>query len=118
MPRRNHYGHTPACHLAFALAHPVRRHILLTAAQEGRVHALDVQREFPEYCRTSTRDVLHVMRDRGVLRTAETIPDCQGKPSQVCYRLTDSAHQGLLELSAFLTELSSALEAHRDETHP
>lgn len=114
MPRRNHYGHTPACHLAFCLGHPVRRHILLTAAQEGRVHALDVQREFPEYCRTSTRDVLHVMRDRGVLRTAETIADCQGKPSQVCYRLTEQARAGLTDLSAFLTELSAALEVPRE----
>lgn len=108
------YGQTPLCALAFCISHPARRFAVQHAARHGHVHALHIQREFSDYNRTAARDLLHVLRDRGVLQADKVIPDVQGKQKQLTYVLTDQARDGVRELLAYVTELHQ--EAHR-ETH-
>ena len=110
MPRRAPYGTTPLDGLAFALALPVRRHVLRHAARTGRVTARDLLREYPEYDdRHNAADVLHVLRDLGLLRKSELVDDVTGTPRQLSYTLTATARQAIRELAAAVNEL--ALEA-------
>lgn len=92
------YGQSAGDHVAFALSHPARRFALLHAARYGCVHALDIQREFTDYNRTAARDILHVLRDRKLLRADKTIPDIQGKNKQLTYVMTPRAAKGIREL--------------------
>lgn len=108
------YGQTPLCALAFCISHPARRFAVQHAARHGYVHALDIQREFADYHRTAARDLLYVLKKRGVLRPDKVIPDVQGKQKQLTYVLTEQARDGVRDLLAYVTELSQ--EAHR-ETH-
>ena len=110
--RASPYGTTPLCQVAFALGHQGRRFALLHAAKHGFVSALDIQREFADYDRLAARDMLHVLRDRGVLQADKVIPDVQGGLRQLTYILTPQARQGVAEMTACLGELTAHLEEH------
>lgn len=99
------YGQTPLCALAFCISHPARRFAVQHAARHGHVHALHIQREFTDYNRTAARDLLHVLRDRGVLRPDKVVADVQGKQKQLTYVLTEQGRQGISELAAFAQQL-------------
>jgi hypothetical protein len=99
------YGSTPLCALTFCLSHPARRFAVLHAARHGYVHALDIQREFTDYNRSNARDLLYVLKTRGVMRPDKTIPDVQGKNKQLTYVLTEQAREGIRDLLACATEL-------------
>lgn len=99
------YGQTPADHLAFAISNPARRYALLYAAKHGCVHARDIQREFTDYDRTTARDLLHVLRDRGLLKPDQRVMDVSGLPRQLTYVLTPTARKAARELLTFLAKL-------------
>lgn len=104
------YGSTPLCALAFCISHPARRFAVEYAARHGSVHALNIQREFVDYNRTAARDLLHVLRDRGVLAPDIVVPDVQGKHKQLTYVLTPQAREGITQLLTYIAAIASEVQ--------
>jgi len=101
MMRQSH-GTTPACIAAFTLAHQTRRFALMHAARHGYVTALDVRREFPLTSRTNAHEVLHVLRDKGLLIPDKYVLDVQGKLRQLTYVPSPAGRAALVELRDWL----------------
>ena len=99
---RQSHGTTPGCVAAFVLAHQTRRFALMHAARNGFVTALDVRHEFPNSSRTNAHEVLHVLRDKGLLTPDRYVLDVQGKLRQLTYVPSPAGRAALVELCDWL----------------
>jgi len=112
---RQSHGTTPACIAAFALAHQGRRYALMHAVRHGHVTALDLRHEFPTYARTNAHEVLHVLRDKGLLAPDKFVLDLQGKLRQLTYVPTPAGRAALVELRDWLNTYLSTEPEVADE---